>query len=103
MALSKRDTKIVEQIVKKYGRVLDLQKSPSALIEILRTFSHVFDDPPGVGGGGGVSGVSTIAVGITPPEAGGRGDVQMADVMKAILKLQRDVNAIGKTLSKRIK
>ncbi|HEY4186638.1 MAG TPA: hypothetical protein VGP07_16290 [Polyangia bacterium] len=62
---SVRDRRVVEEIEKRYGSVIDLKKSPGVLIEILRNFGGVVrDDPPGT---------STVAVGITPGTGGGGG------------------------------
>jgi hypothetical protein len=88
-----------EKISKKYGDAIDLKESPSVLLEILRSYGHVLDDPDGGGGGGG--GVSSIAV--AGPPCGKQVEVQLADVMKAISKLQRDVKTIGKTVNQRVK
>jgi hypothetical protein len=81
---------IVNEIGKRFGRVIDLDKSPLVMIEILREFGHKLDDNGGGGGGGVGGGVSTIAVGITPPEPGER--VELSDVMKAVLRIQRELN-----------
>ena len=88
---------IVDEIAKRYGRVIDLDKSPLVMIEILREFGHALDDD-GSGGGGGGPGVSTIAVGITPPASGE--EVRLDDVMKAVLRLQREVREIGQRLDR---
>src|SRR5947209_19970616 len=114
MALSKQDSKLVKDIARKYGKVIDLEKSPGVLIEILRNFGTVFEG--GVEGAGGVGsggtgtggtgtggvggGVSTIAVGITPPTPSGAGDVVLADVLKAVLKLQRAFQTLSNKLSR---
>jgi hypothetical protein len=79
---------IVHQISRQYGRIIDLERSPFVMIEILRNFGHALDDDGGGGGGGG-GGVSTIAVGITPPEVGE--DIQLVDVMRVLLAIQRDL------------
>ena len=63
------------------------------IIEILRNFGDVLDPDDGGGGGGGGGGVSTIAVGITPPEQGEH--VQLADLMRIVLNLQRDIRAMS--------
>jgi len=88
---------IVEQIVKRYGRVIDLEESPFVMLEILRTFGHALDEDGGGGSGGG-GGVSTIAVGITPPESGDQ--IDLADVMRVLLSLQRDVKKISSQLNR---
>src|SRR5206468_11668705 len=85
---------IVHQISRQYGRVIDLEQSPFVMIEILRQFGHALDDDDnGGGGGGGVGGgVSTIAVGITPPEVGE--DIQLIDMMRVLLGIQRDLTQL---------
>jgi hypothetical protein len=104
MTEHERSMQIIDQISQRFGRVIDLDKSPFVMIEILRQFGHALDpDDGGGGGGGGVGGgggggVSTIAVGITPPEAGER--IELADLMRAVLRLQRDVNEIGSKLDR---
>lgn len=104
MALSKKQAGIVDEITKKYGRTLDLKASPGVLIEILRNYGRVVDDDNGGGGTGGVS-PSTIA-GSGPPPAPpapseGPGDVRLADIMKAVLNLQRDVQTIRESVSQK--
>ena len=105
MVLSKKESEIVADISKRYGKVLDLNKSPAVLIEILRNFGHVLD-PSGSGGAGGVS-PSTIAGSgppPTPPPTSDEGEaVRIADVMKAVLKLQGDINAIARAVGKMAK
>jgi hypothetical protein len=82
---------IVEKISQRYGKVIDLERSPMVMIEVLRNFGHVLDDDGGGGSGGG-GGVSTIAVGITPPTSGEQ--VGLVDVMKVLLSLQREVKGV---------
>ena len=53
----------------------------------------------GTGTGGVGGGVSTIAVGVSPPPPSETGEIQLVDVMTAILRLQRDVNAMSKVLA----
>jgi hypothetical protein len=95
VALNKKQASIVAEITKKYGQTIDLKKSPGVLIEILRNYGATIRED----GEGGVS-PSTIAVGITPPPppppapSGDPGDVRLADVMKALLNVQRDIQAI---------
>jgi hypothetical protein len=91
MSDQERHLPIVDQIAKQYGGVIDLDRSPFVMVEILPNFGHALDDDDnGGGGGGGVGGgVSTIAVGITPPESGE--DIQLIDVMRGLLGVQRDL------------
>jgi hypothetical protein len=102
MALAKKEATIVKDIATKYGNVLDLKKEPSVLIEILRNYGRVLDD-----NGGGVSPSSIAGSGPppTPPPSVKDGEVvvQLADVMKAILKLHGDVKTISKTVKQLVK
>ena len=115
MALSKKEANVVKNIKKRFGNVIDLKKSPAVLIEILRNFGHILDNgpppsppppPPGVGGTGGVA-PSTIAVGgpqqppPSAPTSGESGNVLLGEMMKAILRVQRDVSTIRQILSQR--
>ena len=54
--------KIIAEIRKRYGAVIDLEKSPLVLVEVLRNYGRLFADD----GTGGVSPgtISTVAVGI---------------------------------------
>ena len=102
MALPKRQSALVNEIAKKYGSVIDLKKSPAVLVEILRNYGRVLDPDPG-GGTGGVSPSSIAVAGPPPPPPppppSEAGDVRLADVMRAVLNLQRDISSINKTLS----
>jgi hypothetical protein len=86
---------IIDQISKKFGRMIDLQTAPLVMIEILRTYGHAFDGGGGgggVGGGGGGGGVSSIAV------AGPEASVELADVMKVVLNLRRDIKDVSRQI-----
>ena len=106
MALPKRQSALIDEISKKYGGVIDLKKSPGVLVEILLNYGRALDPPEGGGGTGGVS-PSSIAVAGPPPappptvKPGEGGDVMLADVMRAVLNLQRDVNTINKAISQK--
>jgi hypothetical protein len=100
MALSKRQTAVVAEIAKRYGHTIDLKKSPGVLVEILRNYGSVLDPDPN-GGTGGVSPSSIAVAGPPPPPPPpppsvneGEGQILLADVMRAILNLQRDINTI---------
>lgn len=72
------------------------------LIEILRNFGRVLDKNDGTGG---VSPSSIAVAGPPPPPPPPPADgddtrVQLADVMKALLKLQGDVNAMSKIVTR---
>jgi hypothetical protein len=85
---------VIGNIAKKYGSTIDLNTHPEVLFEILRSFGRLFDDPDGGLPGG---------VGPIPPPPciveGGR--VTQEDLMKAILKLTREVASIKSLISSR--
>jgi hypothetical protein len=105
MALPKQQSALVNDIAKKYGSTIDLKKSPAVLIEILRNYGRVLDDPDPGGGTGGVSPSSIAVAGPPPPPPppppSEAGDVRLADVMRAVLNLQRDISTISKSLSQK--
>jgi hypothetical protein len=106
MANIQRHTRIIEEIQKRYGAVIDLRKSPGVLIEILRNYGRILAEDNGDGGtgtGGTGGGTSTVAVGITPPEQGPDDQVSNAVLLQAILKLQRDVKALSRGVAKKSK
>lgn len=85
---------IVKDVRKRYGDVIDLKTQPMLLIEILKQFGSVANDD----GTGGVS-PGTIAVGITPPGSVEQwADIQ--EILKAVLKLQKQVATIGKQVER---
>jgi hypothetical protein len=86
------ELRIVAEIKKQFGAKIDLDKSPFVMIEIIRNFRDLLDEN---GGGGG--GVSTIAVGITPP-AGEEIEIDNATLLREILNLQRTMKEIQKKL-----
>lgn len=99
MSEQERYLPIVHEISRQYGRVIDLERSPFVMIEILRHFGHALDEDGGGGGGGG-GGVSTIAVGITPPEDGE--DIQLIDMMRVLLGIQRDLTQLHRRVDELI-
>ncbi len=92
-AIKERHRRIVKEIEKKFGKVIDLERTPSVLVEIIREFGDRFDTNGGGGSGGG-GGVSSIAVGITPPTAG----IEDTLIIKTLLTMQRDIKALGRKL-----
>jgi hypothetical protein len=84
---SKTDAVLVEKIIKRYGPVIDLRANPQTIIDIIR--SVVADEPPD--GGTPCGGVPN-----PPPPPGSRfeGVVTNEDLMKAVLKLSRDVSTL---------
>jgi hypothetical protein len=77
---------LVERIIKLYGPVIDLRKNPEVIIDILRRF----DEPPD--GGNPCGGVPSPPP--PPPSSSMRDRVTNDDILKAVLKIARDVSAI---------
>jgi hypothetical protein len=83
--INPRDMKIVTDIKGKYGHVIDLDKSPMAIIEIIHNFQHLVDALDGPGGtGGGPAG--------PPPPAPDGGTALMLNLL---LELKREVAALS--------
>ena len=105
-------TRIVQDVRKKYGSVIDLKATPGVLIEILRNYAPHFSPSDGTGGVSAAPPpkpeISTVAVGIdagtvkpatVKPGGKERGDVQNADILKTVLVLQKQIGAIDKRLT----
>jgi hypothetical protein len=88
MAMSSRDNRVIQQIVKAYGPTLDLDAHPEVLVEIVRKwgFDLVEEIPD--------AGVRPGGVGPTSLE-GGPG---IEDVLRAVISLQRQVDKISRRL-----
>lgn len=87
-----RDAKVVAEIKKRYGHVIDLEKSPMTIIEIIHNFRYLLDEvagPDGTGGG--------------PPKRLNVEEVGTATVLNLILELRREVKALSSTLKQPIK
>jgi hypothetical protein len=80
-----RDTKVVAEIKKRYGNVIDLEKSPMAIIEIIHNFRYLLDEvggaPPDTDGG--------------PPRGQNAEEVGTATVLNLLLELRREVQALS--------
>jgi hypothetical protein len=99
MATKTQNARLVKEIAKKYGKMIDLERSPSVIVEILREFGHLFSPGGDVameGGMGPGTGVSSIA-GSGPPQAG---EVESAVVLRAVLALQKDVKSLSRKLDR---
>ena len=102
--IQQKHSRIVKEIAKKYGKVIDLERSPFVLVEIIREFRHQFDDDNGGGGGGGVSPSSIAGSGPPdppapppspdPPESG---DIEGV-VTRLFLTLQKDIKALNRKI-----
>jgi hypothetical protein len=85
MAASEKDLNIVAEIKKRHGSVIDLDKSPTEIIEIIHNFRYLVDERPGPGGtAGGPPGRA-----LEQP-----GEVGTAAVLNLLLELKRDVEYI---------
>lgn len=80
-----RDMNVVAEIKKRYGHVIDLDKSPTAIVEIIHNFRHLLDEADGPDGSGG-----------GPPGPPGKRpeEVGTAAVLNLLLELKREVQAL---------
>lgn len=99
----KNEDRIVKQVIKRYGAVIDLKKTPFVLIEILREHGRLFQDPDGGLPPGGVPPPPE-----PPPGPQDRPIIDNSEILKQILTLSRDlsklasdVKAIKERVSKR--
>jgi hypothetical protein len=123
------DERIIEQIVKKHGEVINVRENPQVVIDILRRFGPVLDDPDGGSLPGGVPpspppGPTSLPMGDEPgnpeppsppaptPAPGEPGNPspgpaqfgtgpQLHDVMKEVLRLSRSVDELHAKLDAR--
>jgi len=77
-----RDMNVVTEIKKRYGNVIDLDKSPMAIIEIIHNYRYLLDEVAGPGGTGG-----------GPPKRS-PDDIGTAGVLNLLLELKREVQAL---------
>lgn len=83
MAAGREDQALVRRIIKRHGAVIDLERNPQVIIDILRVF------------GARDGGLPPGGVPDPPPGPTSRQDlVTMDDVMKQLLKVSRDVARI---------
>lgn len=91
--------RLMDEIIKRYGKVIDLEKTPDVLVEILRQHGGIFQTDGG-GGAGGVGSVSTVAGGMGSGSGVNKreGDeiAQINEVMRAVLDLRREVRGLTK-------
>jgi hypothetical protein len=95
---TKREREVIKRIAKQYGKVINLDRAPGVMIEILREFGPNIVEvlgEDGTGGGGGGPGVSSIAI------AGpGSGTVTTEDLMRVILELRQEVIKLSERVSR---
>lgn len=69
---------LIQQISKRYGPIINLDTNPGVMIEIIRLIRGMYVAEPGTPGPGTIG-----------------GSVTNEDIMKAILKLGRDIRTTG--------
>src|SRR5215203_3802375 len=100
--IQQKHRRIVKDIEKKFGKVIDLDRSPFVLVEIIRQFGHQFDEE----GGGGEGGVSPSSIAVAgppdppePPEPPDPPDeMPEAVVTRLLLTMQKDIKALTRKL-----
>jgi hypothetical protein len=93
--------RIVKEIEKKFGKVIDLERSPFVLVEIIRQFGHQFEE-----GGGGEGGVSPTSIAVAgppdppePPEPPDPPDGMPEGVVtRLLLTMQKDIKSLSRKL-----
>jgi hypothetical protein len=90
------DDKIVKQIIKRHGRVIDLEESPETIIDILRTFS-VDETVAEIPDAGSPPGGAPPAPPPGPSHFEGV-DPTVSDVMKELKKVQKQVTELRKQI-----
>jgi hypothetical protein len=93
----KREQEVIKRISEQYGRVIDLERTPGVLIEILRdygpTIGQVLD---GEGGAGGAPPSPPSSIAIAGP---GSGSVLMEDLMRIILDLRQEIAKLSEKVT----
>ena len=88
MAMSDKENRVIQQVVKAHGPTLDLEANPEVLVEIVRKWGFdLLEEIPDAGvRPGGVGPTSLV---------GGPG---LDEVLKAVISLQRQVDKISRRL-----
>jgi hypothetical protein len=80
---------LVKKIIRRHGKMIDLEKQPGVIIDIIRKFGRELDDDGGLPPGG------------TPPPPGPtsfQDEPTNRELMKEVLKISRAVAAINKRM-----
>ena len=85
------EKRIIREIRRQFGDVIDLRQSPSVVIDIIRRFRFEIDRDGGSPPGG------------TPPPGptSFQGPITNEDLMKEVLKLSRQISQLRKQLAPR--
>ena len=84
------EKRIIREIKRRYGNVIDLRESPAAIIDIIRRFRFELDDDGGLPPGGTPS---------PPGPTSFQASVTIEDLMKEVLKLSRQIAQLRKQLA----
>lgn len=88
MPISKRETRVIQQIMKAHGTRIDLEAQPELLVEIVRKWGFdLMEEIPDAG-------VRPGGVGPTSLEAG----LGLEDVLKEVIALRRQVDKLGRQI-----
>lgn len=82
-----KDLNVVAAIKNRYGSVIDLDRSPMAIIEIIHNFRYLLDEAAGPDGTAGAPGTGRAA------------DVGTAAVLNLLLELKRETRDIRAMVS----
>jgi hypothetical protein len=83
-----KDDVVVKKIIRRYGKVIDLEKDPGTIIDIIRRFAY---DDGGLPGG--------VPPSPPPGPTSFQDEPTNRELMKEVLKLSRAVSAINKRLA----
>jgi hypothetical protein len=88
---AKTNDAVVKRVIKRHGAMIDLEKNPGAIIDIIRRFG------PEVAANDNPCGGTPPSPG--PGKAGGR--VTNEEVLRAVLRLAREFDALKKSVAGR--
>jgi hypothetical protein len=103
---------IATQIRRRYGDVIDLNKSPMLIVEIIQNYRHLLDLVAGPDGTGGAPGGSPTPPAPPPPspDGGGAGgapgspktqDLGTATVLNLLLEMKRELVELRADVNRR--
>jgi len=85
---------VIKRVIKRHGPVIDLRKNPETLIEIVRNLA------PEIAGENPCGGTPPPLPSPTPPPGPSKagGPVTNDDILRAVLKVSREIAAIRKVI-----